>query len=499
MRRIGIATLSIFALGAPASLAADFCVGDSAALALALDIADNNGQSDNIRLQTGTYAGNFVYNANVGETGDLLVEGGYDAACASASADPTLTVLDGGGTGRTLVLSGRDNSAVRLSGVTIQNGLGTITGAGLDVDRWVTALVTNNVFRNNQTAAGSDGAGGAEIDRSVNVTVHDNLFADNNGGKGGGLSVSDMANADIERNRFIDNDATMGGGGLEADTVGALLLANNLFALNTSGEDGGAVDLNLETLGTAGSLQATNNTFVSNSAAEDGGGLDIKMVGDPTSARFDNNLFWANSAGLLGRDMNIDNDDEQNGVASTVILEHNDFDHSFLGFFARIAVAIPASNLNAVNPLFTNMAAGDYTLQAASPVIDAGNSAAAGVGAVDVAGATRVQGANVDLGAFEAGAALDSDGDGVLDSADNCTQVPNADQNDADGDGFGNICDGDFNNDGIVNVIDLGLLRLFFFSSDPVIDLNGDGVVNPLDLGVFRTLFGLPPGPSGLN
>ena len=40
---------------------------------------------------------------------------------------------------------------------------------------------------------------------------------------------------------------------------------------------------------------------------------------------------------------------------------------------------------------------------------------------------------------------------------DNCTLLENADQRDTDGDGFGNICDGDFNNDGVVNIPDLGI------------------------------------------
>jgi hypothetical protein len=35
----------------------------------------------------------------------------------------------------------------------------------------------------------------------------------------------------------------------------------------------------------------------------------------------------------------------------------------------------------------------------------------------------------------------DSDGDGILDEADNCPAVPNADQVDADNDGEGDACD----------------------------------------------------------
>lgn len=43
--------------------------------------------------------------------------------------------------------------------------------------------------------------------------------------------------------------------------------------------------------------------------------------------------------------------------------------------------------------------------------------------------------------ATEEQAAVDSDGDGVVDETDNCTAVANADQGDADGDGIGDACD----------------------------------------------------------
>ena len=90
----------------------------------------------------------------------------------------------------------------------------------------------------------------------------------------------------------------------------------------------------------------------------------------------------------------------------------------------------------------------------------------------------------------------DMDEDAILDGRDNCTFVANPAQRDADGDGFGNLCDADFNNDCEVNVVDLGLLRAGFFSDDPTLDLNGDGAVNAVDLGLLRTMFLRPPGPS---
>ena len=48
----------------------------------------------------------------------------------------------------------------------------------------------------------------------------------------------------------------------------------------------------------------------------------------------------------------------------------------------------------------------------------------------------------------------DMDGDGILDSQDNCVETPNADQKDADGDGIGDVCDDDLDGDGVLNTYD---------------------------------------------
>ena len=96
------------------------------------------------------------------------------------------------------------------------------------------------------------------------------------------------------------------------------------------------------------------------------------------------------------------------------------------------------------------------------------------------------------------GGDADTDGDGVPDLSDNCIFVANADQRDTNEDGFGNICDGDFNDDCSTNIADLAIFRGGFLGSDPDLDLNGIGGVNIADLSIFRGLFLGEPGPSGL-
>lgn len=49
---------------------------------------------------------------------------------------------------------------------------------------------------------------------------------------------------------------------------------------------------------------------------------------------------------------------------------------------------------------------------------------------------------------------LDDDNDGVLDQNDNCPDVYNPEQFDTDGDGLGDQCDSDDDNDGVPDVYD---------------------------------------------
>lgn len=99
---------------------------------------------------------------------------------------------------------------------------------------------------------------------------------------------------------------------------------------------------------------------------------------------------------------------------------------------------------------------------------------------------------------FDLTVAIDSDGDGVPDAADNCTQAANPAQRDTDGDGIGNACDPDLNNDCTVNFQDLMVIRTLFFSNDADADFNGDGLVNFGDLQIMKNSFFGPPGPSGV-
>jgi len=95
-----------------------------------------------------------------------------------------------------------------------------------------------------------------------------------------------------------------------------------------------------------------------------------------------------------------------------------------------------------------------------------------------------------------------SDGDNVPDYLDNCTLVSNSNQRDTDGDGIGNSCDADIDNNCAVNFLDFTFYPPAFLSQegDPTfnenVDFIEDGVIGFLDLAYFKNLFFRPPGPS---
>jgi len=99
----------------------------------------------------------------------------------------------------------------------------------------------------------------------------------------------------------------------------------------------------------------------------------------------------------------------------------------------------------------------------------------------------------------------DTDGDGIRDDADDCIDVANPAQLDADGDQIGNACDADLNGDGIVDDTDANLFIPCFgalVSARPecaASDFDGDGRVHLADVAIMQAALGQPPGRAAAN
>jgi hypothetical protein len=104
-----------------------------------------------------------------------------------------------------------------------------------------------------------------------------------------------------------------------------------------------------------------------------------------------------------------------------------------------------------------------------------------------------------------AGPAPDMDSDGTVDVLDNCKldpTVPTPCGTDEDMDGYGASCDADYNQDGVVDFVDIPFFVAALgagVSSGRDEDHNCDGVVDFVDIPFFTNGLGLgTPGPSGL-
>jgi hypothetical protein len=99
----------------------------------------------------------------------------------------------------------------------------------------------------------------------------------------------------------------------------------------------------------------------------------------------------------------------------------------------------------------------------------------------------------------------DTDSDTVCDALDNCSELPGVTVYcDTDSDGYGNPCDGDFDQNGQVNSTDFSAKFIpdFILASDQGsgTDMDCNGQVNSTDFSAYflPQFISAVPGPSGL-
>jgi parallel beta-helix repeat protein len=416
----------------------------------ALTTAAFNGEDDNIQIVQGTYESNFVYAAS--EKFNLTIEGGYTTGCASRVVDPSNTVLNGGGNASVLILVDKNAIEFMVDGLTIENGLttGNPSGGGLHIstdDGDVT--LSHNIISGN--TANSSG-GGAYIEGSSTISISDNTISGNTAKiyHGGGIYFSSSSTATFTDNTISDNTANHDGGGIyfssgtatftdntiSGNTAnsrngggiyfseGTATFTDNTISDNTADEHGGGIYVydgetttlinnvisgNITNSDDGGGVfiygdttTLTNNTITSNTAGDNGGGIWLELYDDSDAAHIYNNIIWNNSASSQGGDLYINNDGNNNFIASTVSLFNNDFDQTLAsGIHIVLPFPIDSSNLNNLDPLFVDADNDDYHLQAGSPCTEAGDNDAPELPATDKDGNPRIGNSVVDLGAYE--------------------------------------------------------------------------------------------------
>ena len=342
------------------SHAATLCVGSADALTAALATAEANGEDNEIRIRAGVYeapVAGFHIDLFEGHH-SLSVTGGFtDESCAERTQAASATVLDGRGAVRPLTIE-----TSRSSGIA-------------DPDHGIT--VARLTFQHGRDAI----VGALKISDSGPIY--------------GGIIT-------VEGNAFLDNGADSGvlegGPALLAATDGpdfaggtGLFIRNNLFARNI-GPNAPAVFVYSDN-----HADVSNNTFVDNVATDTT--LDERVTFASftfSGIDFSNNVFRGNNAAST--------------PATFDLQATNRTDLSDNAIAAVAGTPRSESGTIAADPRFVDAAHGNYRLADDSPLIDAGTDAPAGGAAEsDLDGVARLQGAHLDIGAYELGAPVSAD------------------------------------------------------------------------------------------
>lgn len=240
-----------------------------------------------------------------------------------------------------------------------------------------TAIKNTNIGYSRNSGGGLFSFGDGNTLKVTNVEISGNR-ADYAAG-GDIRSVGSLSNI-IVRN----NTANEWGGGFYFPAMGltaSYTLTNALFTGNTA-KYGGAIvsDIN--------SLTLVNNTIVNNAASLGGHGIYHRSSSPGTQLMLANSIVW---------------NSQPNTVPIMASLTGTPFAISY-SIVQTDTVPTGTGNFNS-DPLFTDLAGGDFTLSDASPAINGGSSqiwnSANGTDVADLAGNPRIAGNAIDMGVFE--------------------------------------------------------------------------------------------------
>lgn len=340
----GIASLAL-ALLCTGATAAEFCVTNAAELQQALMMAGSNGESDTIKIETGTYAATggavaFAYSTN--QNFALNVQGGWVSnppiLCVRQLPSPKATVLSGSDVRQVLKLNGATgtNGSISLSNLTLRDGLTSQPGAGLEI------------------------------------------------GGGGGFS----GNVLVFRVIIERNTGTQFGGGMALYTEGLVNIRNNMFLLNRCSVANCAISATANaTDQTAVRVLFGSNTIVGNQCTSGSScAATGARFGGSARAVFYNNVFAANSVGDI---------DLFSFSGGSVDLYYNNF-VSITG----TAPGVSVGNIAFANPQFVDLLNDDLRPTLDSPLVNAGTDQFV-LQSTDLAGEQRINDGRVDIGAYE--------------------------------------------------------------------------------------------------
>ena len=374
---------------------------------------------DTLKVQAGTYYGNFTMKEGVNVIGGFTMKegvnviGGWNATFTDTTS--YATILDANANGRVLYQAATFTTLTVWENLTIQNGKFTSeqtdkAGAGVflcDKGQVKHCLIQNNLF--DVTSGTASGGGVYENGYTTSVLVEDCIIRGNTASHGGGVRI-----CGVIRNSVIENNTTTlnACGGVQLHYGGAMY---NCIVRNNTGKDTGGVRCTgtkacvvancliagNEAAGTIGGMSLENgihyiynNTIVGNKQASSSNasrcGVRLNVNSDLV---FANNIVWGNK---VGDDVQAD----QMEIHATYASDRA------AAYFRNNAIVHPTvgSNtivLDAADPGFVDASASNFRLVYASGLINAGEDDTDRTGALDLDGNARMAGDTVDIGAYE--------------------------------------------------------------------------------------------------
>ena len=297
----------------------------------------------------------------------------------SIATDNSLSVLQ-------MNYNSSSNIDVILDGLTITEGYDDNYGKypGIYVGRGVTSLINNCEITNHFSRLG--GFWGAPLyiaAGSINkvVTIKNSKFKNNtNGGNGGAISIKTEKTVKIINTIFDGNTAIRGAG----------------IYLTDSTMEGIALDI-------------TNSVFVNNNSTHSTSEGTIDQSNSALNLNIKNSIFWNNIYNGSTTDVKASiTRPTLVGTKHTIISNSiiANYEGSGSSTWASNNIVDAGNNLD-TDPLFTDLANGNFTLQSTSPAIDTGDNSAV-TEATDIVGNTRITDGDgdltstVDMGVYEA-------------------------------------------------------------------------------------------------
>jgi len=332
----------------------------------AMDVASEH---DIVLVEPGTY------------TENILMKSGVTLKSEAGAAN---TTIDGAGAGSVIDCIGvSDRTTIR--GFTIRNGTGTLAfngryGGGIRCWNNASPTIEDNVFIGNAATFG--GAVGCRYGSAP--MIRHNIFEANTAQlEGGGIYAIDAVGRTItiESNDLRLNVAKAGG----AIWVGAIdvVIRQNVVAENRADRIGGLRAAGGVWAGFAGTKMISRNLIIGNVCPDLGGGM---WVNDGTTT-IENNTFFGNASPLGGgiatgglgqktiRANILAGSKQGAGIHCTASgptqLACNDLWGNAGGDDLPECLSDGGDNLTA-DPLFCDVAAGDFSLQGGSPCLPGG-------------------------------------------------------------------------------------------------------------------------------